>query len=254
MIFALPSPVSIFKGLHSNDGSYQLSAQELHIFYLDIRRFTTEHYAESQSIMSNEERTQAQKIVNGRELYVASRWLLRSVLSRFFGILPAEIEFLHTAKGKPYLHQKGISFSLSHSGHLAVLAVGQIEFIGVDIEVAKLTDSQDLKNIAKDYYHSDEYASLQALTEAEQVDHFYRLWTLKESFFKALGIGIGEVMGSLVINFEGDRINCWIAGGLGENITEWQFNEWLLDKQIYCALAYKSQSPVNVLWYDAIPP
>lgn len=229
-----------------------MSTQEIHIYYLDVRQFNVDHYAEAEGSMSDEEHARAQKLVNGRELYIASRWLLRNVLSRCLGLAPVAIEFVRADKGKPYLKQNEINFSLSHSGHWALLAVSRLELFGVDIEAATLTDAQDINSIARNFYHPKEYANLKALTGKAQTDYFYRLWTLKESFFKALGVGISEEMANLLLDFTGNGISCSIAGKLNQDISCWQFLERLLDGQSYCALAYKSHLPVNVYWHDAI--
>jgi len=228
----------------------ELGAQAVDIHCLDIRCFTADHYAGAAQIMSSAERERAQKFVRGKESYIASRWLLRKVLARYTNLSPEMVEFLRTDKGKPYLPQGDINFSLSHSGHWALLAVAKAELIGIDIEA--ISAARDLMGIAESYYHLHEFARLQTLAGAAQNDYFYRLWTLKEAFFKATGTGISAGLEKIAFDLTGDKIGVQIAPELDEDGDEWQFHQWTLSPQDYCALACKHPHPLQVNWFDAL--
>lgn len=86
------------------------------------------------------------------------------------------------AYGKPALAD-GRQFNLSHAGDYAVLATAD-DSIGVDVEIIRPVDCL---RIAKRFFHPDELAYLQAQSEPEAA--FFALWTLKESYGKALGRG-----------------------------------------------------------------
>lgn len=232
------------------DAPRSLRAQDVHIWRLDINQFSAAHYTEAAQIMNASERERAQKFVRGRESYVASRWLLRKVLARYTGTAPEAVEFLRGDKGKPYLPQRDIHFSLSHSGHWALLAVSNIEWIGVDIEA--ITGARNLTGIAENYYHPREIALVQRLTGSAQQDYFYRLWTLKEAFFKAIGTGISAGLENIAFELADGRISAQIAPTLNEAGNEWQFHQWALDTQDYAALACKNQQSLNLNWFDAL--
>ncbi len=200
--------------------------------------------------MNSAERERAQKFIRGKESYIASRWLLRKVLARYTGLAPDAVEFLRTDKGKPYLPHSDIHFSLSHSGQWVVLAVGKAECIGVDIEEIRAT--RDLPGIAESYYHPEEFARMQLLLDEAQADYFYRLWTLKEAFLKGIGTGISAGLEKIRFELEGNEISAYIAAALGGDGNEWQFHQWALTAQDYCALACKSIHPLEVKWLDAL--
>lgn len=247
-ILPLAAPVfSTPTSLNCND---QLAHNAVHLWLVDINQFTAEHYACAELIMSSAEHERAQKFVRGKNEYVASRWLLRKVLARYTSVAPEAVEFLRTDKGKPYLPKGDIHFSLSHSGHWALLAVAKAELIGVDIEEIKVT--RDLLGIAENYYHPQEHAYLQTLDESLQGDAFYRLWTLKEAFLKAIGAGISAGLEKIQFDIAGDNIRAQIAAPLGGDTNEWQFHQWALSAQVYCALAGKSHQPLAVNWFDAL--
>ena len=85
--------------------------------------------------------------------------------------------------GRPLLdHIPGLDkfrFSLSHSGDYAVCAVNGAP-VGVDIEVI----GKDGDKIARRFFAEDE---LKYIYNAESFCH---IWTLKESFMKAVGLGM----------------------------------------------------------------
>ena len=99
--------------------------------------------------------------------------------------------------GKPYM--KGyddFQYSLSHSGEWTVCAV-DIMPIGADIQEMKSWKMQ----LAKRFYHADEYDRLLAIKENDsdrRTREFYSIWTAKESVVKWYGRGIGAGISSYV--------------------------------------------------------
>lgn len=101
--------------------------------------------------------------------------------------------------GKPYLRDDPqLYFSLSHSGDFALCAVCDGCEVGCDIE---MRGEADLR-VAKRFFAPEEFAQLTALpTVQAQNEHFYRLWTLKESFLKATGLGLRLPLDAFSIEF-----------------------------------------------------
>ncbi|MGN0181989.1 MAG: 4'-phosphopantetheinyl transferase family protein [Candidatus Ornithomonoglobus sp.] len=116
-------------------------------------------------------------------LSLAAEALLRKALADI-GIRHFELEY--GRNGKPYIRDKNIFFNLSHSEDTVMCAVSERE-IGADVE--KVTDI-DIE-IAKRFFHCSEYEMIiRKQTNEEKYDMFFRLWTLKESFVKATGLGM----------------------------------------------------------------
>lgn len=254
----IPLVAPVFSTLSSLNHREKLADNAVHLWLLDIDRFTAAHYTHAEQIMSSAERERAHKFIRGKNEYIASRWLLRKVLARYTGRAADQLIFLHTEKGKPYLPQDDIHFNLSHSGHWALLAVGSAGQIGVDIEAMHAT--RDLSGIAENYYHPREFAQLQTLDPAAQAVYFYQLWTLKEAFLKAIGTGISAGLEKIEFDLTGSKISAHIAASLEGNpedstchsAAEWQFHQWALTAQDYCALASKSRQPLDLNWFDAL--
>lgn len=90
--------------------------------------------------------------------------------------------------GKPYL-EDGRCFSLAHSGRFAVCAVADSD-IGVDIELPR----ENSLRLAKRFFTESEYARIAASNAPDEL--FCECWTLKESYIKATGKGLGTPLNS----------------------------------------------------------
>lgn len=119
--------------------------------------------------------------------FIARRAALRRILAQRLGIAPADVRLTTNAHGKPLLADGTVHFSLSHRRGVSVIALAD-QPVGVDLEFA---DSQvEIEAIAAWFFAPDEREALRPLTEDERREWFFRLWTRKEAFVKALGVGI----------------------------------------------------------------
>jgi len=109
-----------------------------------------------------------------------------------------EPELFKNEKGKPYIKNSNIFFNISHSGQYVVLAQSSYE-IGVDIQKHK---KQNL-DVARRFFAKSEYEHLMSVNDKNK--EFFRLWTLKESYMKALGKGFSLPMCDFEIKFENDK-------------------------------------------------
>jgi 4'-phosphopantetheinyl transferase len=119
------------------------------------------------------------------------------------------LRFERTPQGKPYLAldagesagpvaTEHFNFNVSHAGEWVVLAAETTHLIGVDVMKVELRGS----NPSLDQFFHDmrscftplEWQHIrQASTDdaPQQLDRFFRHWTLKEAYIKAVGIGLG---------------------------------------------------------------
>lgn len=88
--------------------------------------------------------------------------------------------------GKPFVENRSVFFSLSHSRSCVACAVSDRK-VGCDIEAVRDVGG----NLAKRFFSDSEYKTLLLCrTKEEKLDAFFRIWTAKESFLKAVGTGI----------------------------------------------------------------
>ena len=97
--------------------------------------------------------------------------------------------------GKPFWVSSSLFFSLSHSGEKVVCAISGTE-IGCDIEKAGTSPSL---SVARRFFSEPEQLWLSSHPDPV---NFTRIWTLKESFIKAVGKGLSLSLNSFSVCME----------------------------------------------------
>ena len=146
-----------------------------------------------ESILAEDEINRANRFRfhKDRERFVAGRGLLRMILSSYVGVPANEIIFTYGCYGKPRLHRQDsrpIEFNLAHSGGTAIYAITRDRPVGVDIEMIK--DEFPLESVAEHFFSAVEVAALHSLPQPMQRIAFFKCWTRKEAFIKAVGDGL----------------------------------------------------------------
>jgi 4'-phosphopantetheinyl transferase len=120
--------------------------------------------------------------------FAARRVFLRRVLARYLEIAPEQIRLRFGQKGKPFLdHSTDLEFSLAHTQSTTAIAVARERKVGIDLET--LCTDVDFELIAKAYFSTAE-AEIVCSGGPQLADIFFRCWTAKESFLKAIGTGL----------------------------------------------------------------
>ena len=110
--------------------------------------------------------------------------------------------------GKPYLvDHPEIFFNLSHSGDWVVCGLGE-QKLGIDVERMEELDL----SIADDQFSREEAAYLSSLRKEERFSSFYTIWTLKESFTKTDGRGLGIPLNSFFFELKDEKIGLFQNG------------------------------------------
>lgn len=97
----------------------------------------------------------------------------------------------HRPDGAPYIDGSDVHVSVSHSRHVAALAVDSCRRIGIDIEESR---PEQLRRVAHRFLSDDEY-NIYGLTEAGLL----RAWTIKEALIKASGRRDADLRGELIL-------------------------------------------------------
>ncbi len=120
------------------------------------------------------------------QMSTAAHNLLCRELARHLSINADSITIFKDEHGRPYIEGfDNIFVSLSHS-HGAVMCAFSDNPIGVDIEQA----GKRRKSVEDRVFTSNE---ISLLDQAENEDKaFFTLWTLKESYLKAIGTGFSD--------------------------------------------------------------
>ena len=179
-----------------------------------------------------------------RKQLLLGRALIRIALSNYdSSVSPESWSFTHNEYGKPSIspEQNSLSlhFNLSHSAERVVLAVSHIKDIGVDIECAR--KSRRIAAIAGRYFSEQEASQLLALPEDQQQSRFYDLWTLKEAYIKACGMGLAIPLQYFSYGFVGsDGLAIEFDAQRNDVEEAWRFWQLSAGPDFKLALAAKS--------------
>lgn len=179
-----------------------------------------------------------------KKQFLISRALVRTVLGQYLEQSPESIVFARNAYGKPRIasfeRSLPISFNLSHTNGLSVLAVSLNDELGVDTEY--LTRKVDILNLAKRYFSEQEYAGLAALDVKDFDKRFLELWTLKEAYIKACGMGLAIPLKDFSFSFNDEKISINFSADRDDSPEHWQFWQFEFKSTFQLALAQNSHA------------
>ena len=143
-----------------------------------------------------------------RKQLLLGRVLMRVALSSYDrSVAPASWNFIHNDYGKPEISKEqnstSLYFNLSHSVEKVVLAVSRLKDIGIDVECTR--KSRRIAAISQRYFSDKEAEELLILSEDQKQSRFYDLWTLKEAYIKACGMGLTIPLQYFSYGFLGDN-------------------------------------------------
>ncbi|XP_048861488.1 L-aminoadipate-semialdehyde dehydrogenase-phosphopantetheinyl transferase-like isoform X2 [Brienomyrus brachyistius] len=209
---------------------------------------------------------------------MAGRLLMRKLISEKMALPWNEICLERTPKGKPFLARptppsatRSYSFNVSHQGDFAVLAAECGLQVGVDVMKTGRPGSGSLPHffqIMRRQFTDREWVVIQgAGSEWTQLDMFYRHWALKESFIKAVGVGVGFNLQRVEFHISPVRMqegqvyrDTRMCLDSEEEDPDWVFEESLLDQDHHVAVALgKMEHPAGVVahgddWSSKISP
>ncbi|MBB4197006.1 hypothetical protein CCR94_23455 [Rhodoblastus sphagnicola] len=104
------------------------------------------------------------------------------------GVARRRVALAHDGMGAPLLLVDGASgdwnVSSSSRENVWLFGLARGARIGVDVEIFRSIEPPDIA------LHPDERRRLATLPAAKAADAFYDLWTVKEAYIKALGVGL----------------------------------------------------------------
>jgi 4'-phosphopantetheinyl transferase len=146
---------------------------------------------------SERERCLRFRFARDRRDFAAAHVLIRTTLSRYARTAASAWEFETGAYGKPSIgpaHRTDLTFNLSHTHGLVACAVTRSAAIGVDVE--SVDRMPHAREIVRHYFSPSEVAALEHLGPSEYPRRFIEVWTLKESYIKAIGLGLSHALDS----------------------------------------------------------
>ena len=161
------------------------------------------------------------KFLGDRLRSLFSELLVRTYAIEKWGMVNHDICFVKNKYGKPAIFGfPQFHFNISHSGHWVVVVFDHLP-VGIDIEEIVQIDLA----VADYCFSQKEKAQLYEQPETSNLSYFYKLWTLKESYMKAVGKGLSIPPQSFSLSFIGEKIRFQS----NTDKAYWYFHQYVLD-------------------------
>ncbi|MGD9364358.1 MAG: 4'-phosphopantetheinyl transferase superfamily protein [Desulfobacteraceae bacterium] len=239
----------------------RLASNEIHLWFTFPNTIQdTDLLSEYRNLLAEEECIKHQQFYfhSHRKQYLVSRALMRTTLSQYTDVAPREWRFSTNQYGRPEIEWPIIDlplrFNLSHTRGLIVFAVALQHSIGVDLEATKCREV-DVAMMAR-FFTPSEIRALHALPPSLHLDRFFEIWTLKEAYIKARGVGLSIPLDKFSFQIEDDQpLRVSFDSQFNDLSHNWSF--WILQPTMQhkaaLALQIKPLNNVNLICQNAIP-
>lgn len=235
-----------------------LHAHQVHLWYLRTEELAAHVDKAGRDVVSSRDLVESIRFatIELRDAFLLRRAFLRTVLSQYDDVAPRAWEFRRDRLGKPEIAQPlaspKLQFSMSKTAGLVACAIATDRSVGVDAEtVSALVDTDD---ISQRFFASSECASLSALPEIERRRKVFELWTLKEAYSKARGLGLRQPFEKIAFSLteEGRRQIVFADPSIDEP-RNWVFVTSRPNDRDLLALAIARQPTEEpATWHDTI--
>ncbi len=180
-----------------------VGANELHLWSASLACSPSD-IDRMRHLLSADERTRAARLISVRDQnrFIAGRGLLRTLLNRCREDKSAPLAFVYSPAGKPSLpdatNREGLQFNLAHSGDAFLLGITHGRRVGVDIERIDVT--ADCSKLADRFFSPTEQSNWNRLAVSEKNTAWFRRWTLKEAYLKAVGVGLAQPLDTVEVS------------------------------------------------------
>ena len=202
--------------------------REAHLWYLRPETLGDSDLPAYETWLTADERHAIGRLraADDRRDRLLTKAVTRSLLSACTGVAPGAWRFHVDQHGKPMVEApepfRHLMFSVSHTNGLVACVLNTRRAVGVDVE--HIDRPVGWREIASRRFNSTEIATLQRRPEPEQRRRFFELWTLKESYAKARGLGLRIPLDHTSFEVSDDRrVSVSFSEALRDDSRRWSF-------------------------------
>lgn len=178
--------------------------------------------------------------------FLVSRGFLRYVLGQYLGAKPSELRFTYNDYGKPSLAgEESLQFNMSHSHEIGLVAVTRDAALGVDVEHIRADFASE--DIATRFFSRLEVETFNALPKEERVAAFFRCWSRKEAYIKAIGKGLSQPLDGFDVTLAPADPAALLRAGK-EDMLEWSLSDIDIGSDYASALAVEGNPSQLCCW------
>ena len=198
------------------------------------------------------------RFARDRRRFLLTRLMLRTTLSRYAALRPADWIFSANPFGRPFIanahFDRPVQFNISHTDGLIALAIVRNAPIGIDIERMRRIEARD--DIASRFFAPTEAGALRALPTALRDGRFIDLWTLKEAYIKARSRGLSIPLDSFAFSLSPGRIRFTTGSNEPQaDLGSWHFVQFTVPEDHVGALCIElpGEPAPRIIAREAVP-
>jgi len=178
---------------------------------------------QGEELLDPTERARHQRYLRAedQQLFLSAHTFVRRVLSTYLPTAPQDVHLEVDPHGRPEIAGRPLRFSLSHAPGIVACLVTRSVDCGVDAEDTRRIDEP--VEIAKSVFSLDEQRSLLDLEPSRLRARFFRIWTLKEAYVKARGLGLALPLDRFSFSTADDGVSFSCHEVPPQDPTQWQF-------------------------------
>jgi 4'-phosphopantetheinyl transferase len=196
-----------------------------------------------------------------RRQYLLAHTLVRRALALEAGLAEAELVIWRSARGRPFLRPAAaggprggsqLDFNLSHAGGYSLLGIVRRHRIGVDVERLEDRDERAITTIVRTFAAPEREWVARAADGPARDRRALRVWTLKEAYSKARGLGLGLPFDAFAFTLDDERGVRAFTPPADDTARPWRFVELEPVPGVLVAVAVpadEAQDPVVHLGY-----
>jgi len=172
-----------------------LGEHDVHVWQCWLNDYPESELLRLEKFLSADEKERVARFrfEKNRNEFTLSRGWLRMLLGQYLGVSPAELAFTYSAYGKPAIGvpaMASLHFNVSHTDGMAVFGFTWNRRVGIDIE--KPRENVKVEELAERFFSVAEKQALREVPPENRREAFFRCWTRKEAYIKAIGEGLSH--------------------------------------------------------------
>ena len=209
----------------SNKIDYDQLSGYTHVWYAQLDKFESKvDFCFHLLSLEEKNRVEKFKFDNLRRDWILTRGLLRVFISNYLKFDPKKIEFEYNEFGKPFIvpnsESKNLSFNLSHSDGVVVFAFTRHKQVGIDVE--KIGGVLNFPEVIELVFHNFEKEWFSKIPTNKKNEIFYKLWTSKEAYIKAIGKGLSFSPNKVSLELDSEENLIFKDIACEKDLTKWK--------------------------------
>jgi 4'-phosphopantetheinyl transferase len=227
-----------------------LGEHDVHVWQGPLNHYPQDKVSRLETILSGDEKERAARFrfEKNRKEFIVTRGWLRMLLGQYLGVSPAQLAFAYSAHGKPSIGVPAtapLHFNVSHTDGMGVFAFAWNRRVGIDIE--KPREEVNVEELAGRFYSSAEKQAIRELPPEDRREAFFRCWTRKEAYIKAIGEGLSHPLHQFDVSLApGDQAALLCTRPDATEASRWVLRDVPTAPGYIAALAVEVNSERNV--------